>query len=341
MSRLHIRCRYAKLILGIVLCCLQLAVAQFDRVPVSRDLSTKKVKHPGTKDDLDAIGIRNVSGNRLGNWFSLEREIKLGREYADEVEGFTKPFRDPFITEYVNRVGQNLVRNSDAKVPFTIKVIDSEEVNAFALPGGFLYVNTGLLLATEDEAELAGIMAHEIAHVAARHATRQMTRSQIFNLASLPLIAFGGGIVVAARETVGSLSTMRLCRNYEAEADYLAVEYLYKAGYDPQALISFFERVKLDDNQTPGMMLKAFSTHPQTADRIRNIQQEITRILPAKPAYIVSTSDFDETRSRLVSNAGKQLRVRPHSSHPTLRRRGDPQGDGTTDPNDHRALPQP
>jgi predicted Zn-dependent protease len=329
MDALHLRCRLSRVIFAVLLCCLQLAVAQQDRATVPHGSSTKKVKHTGGKDDLEAIGIRNIGGSRLGNWYSLEREIKIGQEYSNEVEDLTKPFRDPFIIEYVNRVGQNLVRNSDAKVPFTIKVIDSEEVNAFALPGGYLYVNTGLLKATEDEAELAGIMAHEIAHVAARHATRQMTRSQIFDLASLPLIAFGGGVVIAARETVGSLATMKFCRSYEAEADYLGVEYLYKAGYDPRALIAFFERVKLDANQTPGAVSRAFSTHPETGDRIKKIQQEIAHILPPRPAYIVSTSDFDEVRSRLMSDPTKRSAIK--TDHPVLRRRETPPKDGTQD----------
>ena len=340
MHRFQAPCGRACLIFGLVLCCLQLAASQRDRTPASHGSSKQKLKRAGGKDDLDAIGIRNISGSHLSNWYSLDREIKLGREYSDEVEGLTKPVRDPFITEYVNRVGQNLVRSSDAKVPFTIKVIDSEEINAFALPGGFLYVNTGLLMATEDEAELAGIMAHEIAHVAARHATRQMTRSQILDLVSLPLIAIGGGIVVAARDTVGSLSLMKFCRNYEVEADYLAVEYLYKAGYDPRALISFFERVKLDEPQKPGVMSKAFSTYPQTGDRIRKIQQEIARILPPRLDYIVSTSDFDEVHSRLVSRSTKVQATTHEAQHPVLQRREASQNDGT-DRSDFPVLVRP
>ena len=187
------------------------------------------------------------------------------------------------VTEYVNRIAQNLIRNSDAKVPFTIKVIDSEEINAFAFPGGFLFVNYGVILAADNEAELAGVMAHEIAHVAARHATRQMTRAQMFNLASIPLIFVGGGVGLAVREAVGlaiPLSTTKFARSFEAEADYLGVEYLYKTGYDPQALISFFERVQAEERQKPGFVAKAFSTHPQTSDRIRKTQREIDGILP-------------------------------------------------------------
>jgi predicted Zn-dependent protease len=340
MDNLQIGGRRACSIFALILCCLQLLVAQQDRATAYHGSTPKKVKRTGGKDDLDAIGIRNIGGSRLGNWYSLDREMKLGQEYSNEVEGLTKPIRDPFITEYVNRIGQNLVRSSDAKVPFIIKVIDSEDINAFALPGGYLYVNTGLLKATEDEAELAGIMAHEIAHVAARHATRQMTRSQMFDLASFPLIAFGGGIVIAAREAVGSLSTMKFCRNYEAEADYLGVEYLYKAGYDPRALIAFFERVRLDDNQTPGVVSRAFSTHPETGDRIKKIQQEIAHILPPRSAYIVSTSDFDEVRSRLMSGTAKVSDTRPEAGHPVLRRRGPP-ADDRPQPSDGPVLVRP
>ena len=110
----------------------------------------------GSKDDIEAIGNRDIGGRGLGNWYSLEGEIRMGREYAQMVDTSTKLVQDPIVTEYVNRIGQNIVRNSDSKVPFTIKVIDSNEINAFALPGGFLYVHSGLLLAADEEAELAG-----------------------------------------------------------------------------------------------------------------------------------------------------------------------------------------
>lgn len=300
-----------------------LAFAQQARTSAPLDSGANKWKHPKSMDNLDAIGTRNISGSRVGNWYSLEKETKLGQDCAHQVEGFTKPFRDPFITEYVNRVGQNLVRNSDAKFPFVIKVIDSEEVNAFALPGGFLYVTSGLLLSSEDEAELAGVMAHEIAHVAARHATRQMTRSQMFDLASVPLIAFGGGIVLAARAVIGPIATMKFSRNYEAEADYLAVEYAYKAGYDPTALITILERLSVDETQSTGAVTKAFSTHPLTSDRIRRMQQEIARILPVRPAYIVSSSDFDEMHARLFANQMVHLKRKPDTTHPTLQHRED------------------
>src|SRR6201993_620954 len=201
---------------------LQMAAQDYQATP-SQAREDQKRKPIAAKDNIQAIGIRKIGGRGVGNWYSVEQEIGIGRDYSRVIESNTAQLRDPVIAEYVNRIGQNLVRNSDAKVPFTIKVIDSEEINAFALPGGFLYVNSGLILATQDEAELAGVMAHEIAHVAARHATRQMTRSQMFNLASIPLIFVGGGIGIAIREASGlamPLTLTKFSRSFEAEADY-------------------------------------------------------------------------------------------------------------------------
>ncbi|HXZ80431.1 MAG TPA: M48 family metallopeptidase [Terriglobales bacterium] len=282
-------------------------------------------KHDGSKDDIDAIGNRKVGGGKsMGDWYSLEHEIQMGKQYAQEIEGSAKLVQDPVVTEYVNRVGQNLVRNSDAKVPFTIKVIDSDEVNAFALPGGFFYVNSGLILAADDEAELAGVMAHEIAHVAARHATRQMTRGQIANLASIPLIFVGGGIGYAVRTAVGlamPMTFLTFSRGFEAEADYLGLQYMYKTGYDPQAFISFFEKIEAKEKKKPGTLAKAFSTHPPTPDRIDKSQAEIQRILPARDTYIVDTSEFDDVKGRLAKLENRhKLIENKDATAPTLRR---------------------
>jgi len=325
------------LALGFLFCLAPVVMAQTAQTITSQTPDLQIRKHDGGKDDIKAIGSRKIGKSGLGNWYSLEQEIGMGREYSQAVEATTKLVDDPVVTEYINRIGQNLVRNSDAKVPFTIKVIDSADINAFALPGGFLFVNSAIILAADDEAELAGVMAHEIAHVAARHATRQMTRSQMFTLASIPLVFVGGGIGLAVREAVGlavPLSMTKFSRGFEAEADYLGVEYMYLSGYDPQAFISFFERVQAQEKQKPGFITKAFSGHPQTADRIHKTQQEIARILPARDAYVVSTSDFEEVKSRLTAGNSRRLTGRQEPTRPTLRRRTseDDESDGDQPP---------
>ena len=200
-----------------------------------------------------------------------------------EVEQQARLVTDPVITEYINRIGQNLVRNSDARVPFTIKVLDNDEVNAFALPGGFFYVDSGLILAADNEAELAGVMAHEIAHVAARHATKNMTRAQIWNMASVPLIFIGGPVAYAISEVAGlavPLGFLKFSRDAEREADLLGLEYDYAAGYDPEAFVEFFEKLKVDEKKKQSFVAKAFATHPMNADRIKAAQDEIRKYLP-------------------------------------------------------------
>ncbi|MGD1215333.1 MAG: M48 family metallopeptidase [Terriglobales bacterium] len=292
--------------------------------PPIQEPPDSKVKHDGKEDDVDAIGNRNVGGRGLGDWYSLETEIRMGKQYAMMVENSVKLVQDPVVNEYVNRIGQNLVRNSDAKVPFTIKVIDSDEVNAFALPGGFFYVNSGLILAADEEAELAGVMAHEISHVCARHGMRQMTRANLAQIATIPLIFIGGGIGYGIYEASGlalPLTFMKFQRNFEAEADYLGLQYMYKTGYDPQAFISFFEKIQAKEKKKPGTIAKAFASHPQTPDRIEASQKEIATILPARPQYIVSTSEFDDVKSRLatIENRHKVIEEKD-GSRPSLRR---------------------
>jgi len=279
---------------------------------------------PGSKEDVNSIGNRNMGHTGLGNWYSLEKEVSMGKQYAMQVEQSVRLVQDPVVNEYVNRIGQNLVRNSDAKVPFTIKVIDSDEINAFALPGGFFYVNSGLILAADSESELAGVMAHEIAHVCARHATRQMTRSQLANFASIPLIFVGGGIGYAAWEAAGiglPLTFMHFSRNFEAEADYLGLQYMYKTGYDPQSFIAFFEKVQAKEKKKPGSLAKAFATHPQTPDRIAKSQEEINTILPPRPEYVVDTSEFENVKARLAAIENRhKLNDDRDKNRPTLRR---------------------
>ena len=292
-----------------------------DKDKDKKDKKKKDKHHSGGKDDVDAIGNRKVAG---WDWYSIESEIKMGKEYATQIESSLKLVTDPVINEYVNRVGQNLVRNSDAKVPFTIKVVDSDVINAMALPGGFFYVNSGLILAADDEAELAGVMAHEIAHVAARHTTRQLTRYQFANYMSLPLIFVGGGIGLAAREAVGigvPVTFLKFSRGFEAEADYLGIQYMYKAGYDPNEFVNFFEKIQAQEKKKPGSMAKVFADHPQTPDRIAKSQEEIATILPAKNQYIETTSEFNDIKARLAAIENRhKVDDNANPNKPSLRR---------------------
>ena len=272
--------------------------------------------------DPDAIGDRNVAGKV--NFYSLEKEIALGKQLAQQVERQSKMVNDPVVSEYINRLGQNLVRNSDAKVPFTIKVIEDPTVNAFALPGGFFFVDTGLILEADTEAELAGVMAHEIAHVAARHGTRQATRGEIAQLATIPLIFVGGAAAYGIYEASGFLipvGFLKFSRTFEAEADYLGVQYMYKAGYDPTAFVDFFEKIETLEKRKPGTMSKLFSTHPPTDDRILKSQKEIAG-LKAKPEYVVTTSEFNDVKARLamLENQRRPDKTSTDPNKPTLRR---------------------
>src|SRR5258705_1920088 len=255
-----------------------------------------------SKDDVEAIGNRKVG--KGPNFYSLEKEIGWDKGLAHEVERSSKLIDDPVVTEYVNRVGQNLVRNSDARVPFTIKVIDSDEVNAFALPGGFFYVNSGLILRAQEESELAGVMAHEISHVTARHGTKNATKGELMQMASIPLMILGpvgwaGYGIYQGLNLAFAVTFLKFSRDSEREADFLGLQYMYKAGYDPNAYVTFFERIQSDEKRRPGTIPKVFSTHPPTPERIEAAQKEIARILPARPEYIVTTSEFDSVKGRL------------------------------------------
>ena len=262
------------------------------------------MKHNGGKTDVDAVGNRTVGcGRGVGNWYSIETQVSMGRRVAQEIESQVKLVNDPVVTEYVNRLGQNLVRNSDAQVPFTIKVIDSDVVNAMALPGGFFYVNSGLILAADEEAEVAGVMAHEIAHVAARHGTRQATRGTIAQLATIPLIFWGGWAAYGVRQATSillPLGFLQFSRAFESEADMLGLQYMYKTGYDPTAFVDFFEKLQTLEKKKPGTLSKAFSTHPPTDNRIKESQKNIQEILAEKPEYVLNRSEFNDVKNRLL-----------------------------------------
>jgi hypothetical protein len=280
----------------------------------------------GSIEDVSAVGNREIGKRGLGNWYSTDGEIKMGKQFADEIEKSTKFITDPVVDEYVNRIGQNIVKNSDCKVPFTIKVIDSDEINAMALPGGFFYVNSGLILAADEEAELAGVMAHETAHVCAHHAAREMTRLNYAEIGMVPLEIMlpydlaGYGIYEAAQLAI-PITFLQFSRDFEAQADYLGVQYMYRSGYDPQAFITFFEKVQALEKRKPGLVAKAFSDHPQTPDRILHTQEEIARILPAKDDYLVTTSEFDDVKARLARIEDKRRLIDTKGgAKPSLRR---------------------
>jgi beta-barrel assembly-enhancing protease len=291
----------------------------------------------GSEDDVDAVGTRNIGGRGLGNWYTVNGEIGMGKQYSMEIEKSAHMVTDPVVVEYVNRVGQNIVKNSDCKVPFTIKVIDSDEINAMALPGGFFYVNSGLIMAADEEAELAGVMAHETAHVCAHHAARQMTKMNYAQIGSIPLIIFtqgswtGYGIYEAAQLAV-PISFLQFSRMDEAEADWLGVQYMYKSGYDPQAFVQFFEKLDALEKHKPGTLAKVFADHPQTPDRIMHSEEEIATILPARPDYVVTTSEFDDVKARLARIENKRkINDGKGGNKPTLRRTSS--AGGNNDPN--------
>jgi len=304
--------------------------------PVVTQQDSPNVKS-GSEADVNAIGNRKVGHGP--EMYSLEHDIAIGKQLSQEVEKSAKFIDDPVVNEYVNRVGQNLVRNSDAQVPFTIKVIDSDVVNAFALPGGFFYVNSGLILHADEESELAGVMAHEIAHVCARHGTREETKSTIVQLASIPAMIFipyswAGYAIYQGMNFAIPLTFLKFSRGDEAEADYLGLQYMYKAGYDPNSFVSFFEKVQSDEKKQPGTIPKVFSTHPPTPDRIEAIQKEIATILPARDQYIVTTSEFDTVKARLQMIEAN-IKVKDNNPNkPTLRKRTTQNKGGSTPPND-------
>jgi predicted Zn-dependent protease len=302
---------------------------------------------PGSIDDVNAIGNRDV-GKGL-DFYSLEHEIALGKQLAQQVDRSAKFIDDPVVNEYINRVGQNLVRNSDARVPFTIKVVDSDVVNAFALPGGFFYVNSGLVLHADEEAELAGVMAHEIAHVCARHGTKQATKGEITQLAMIPAMIFipytwAGYAIYQGMNFMIPLTFLKFTRDEERQADFLGLQYMYRAGYDPNAFVSFFEKVEAIEKKQPGTVPKIFSDHPPTPDRVEAIQKEIATILPAREEYIVSTSEFDTVKRRLQMIESNQRLNDKNPNKPTLRKRternkgGDTAGDQTQPDSDRPTL---
>jgi predicted Zn-dependent protease len=295
-------------------------------------------------NDVNAIGHRNVGCDRgFANWYSLEKQVAMGREFARQVDQSSHLIKDEKVNEYVNRIGQNLARNSDSKLPFIIKVLDDETPNAFTLPGGYMYVNSGAILAAEDESELAGVMAHEIGHVAACHVARQQTRGTLASLATIPLIFIGGPLIGMGVGEVMNLAVpaafMKFSRGFEAQADYLGIQYAYKSGYDPVGMINFFERLEALEKKKKGFITKAYDSHPQTPDRVEKSQKEIEAILPAREQYIVDTSEFQEIKARLAAILNHRNLKDEKDDHPNLRRASNlPGNDKPQSDDDHPVL---
>jgi hypothetical protein len=302
------------------------------------------------KEDPRLIGKRKINGGIIASMSGgVDKEVSLGRQLAAEVDREAKFIDDPVITEYINRVGQNVVLHSDAKIPFTIKVIDSDEVNAFALPGGFFYVNKGLILAADNEAEVAGVMAHEIAHVAARHAMENQAKGMLAQIGlmagSIFLGGLGGMLINQGAQFGALLGFMKFSRSAESEADQLGVQYLWAAGYDPNAMSTMFEKLASKNKKKPGTFSKLFETHPQSVDRMETTRQLVARF-PDKEEYVLSTSEFQRVKNRLLrlSNARASTAgdIGPSDGsapgRPTLKRRS-PASDDTTAPADGTTAP--
>jgi predicted Zn-dependent protease len=288
-------------------------------------LPAQDSKPQDPKKDPDQIGTRDVSKGI--NFYSLEKEMAMGRSMSQEVERHATLVTDKLITEYVNRIGQNLARNSDSKIPLTVKVIEDKAPNAVTLPGGYIYVNTGLLRMADTEAEFAAALAHEIGHVAARHATRQATQSQVSQVATIPLIFLGGWGGICARSAAALIvppAYMATLRGNEAEADLLGLQYLYKSGYDPLGMVDIFEKILAFDVRRHKILTAWTSTHPESDDRLSNVQKNIETLLKAKPEYIVNTSEFDNVKAHLAALDWIPKPVPTlDTDRPTLRRKGD------------------
>lgn len=285
------------------------------------------------KDDVNDIGNRRVAHRSI---ISEQKEVAIGKQYADQIDHSAKLIKDPVVNEYVNRLAQNLARNSDVKVPISVKIIDDPTINAFALPGGFLYVNSGTILAATEESQLAGVIAHEIAHVACRHWASSMTKQTLLQYAMLPLMftpmSLGTYYILNAAMGTGiPMAFLKFSRDDEAEADFYGLQYMYKAGYDPNSYVAFFGKVLNEERESPGSVASVFADHPPTPDRIIKCEEEIKDVLPKKQEYLVNTSEFDDVKTRLETLL--TVHRNPNApGQPTLERRRPQQTAGSTPP---------
>ena len=270
------------------------------------------------KKDPNQIGDRNVSKGL--NFYSLAQELALGKQLAIEVQRETKIVDDPILSEYINRLGQNLVRNSDVTFPVSFQLIEGDEINAFTLPGGYIFINTALVELSGNEAELASALAHELGHAAARHATRQASRDRLMNIGTLPLAVLGGPLAHLGTNAMMPLASMKFSREFESEADLLGIQYLWKAGYDPNASVDLFEALASTEKRQPGSVAKLFRAHPLTPDRIEKTQKNIDELLPSRPEYVLNTSEYEDVRARLKELAHERKPESKEHARPTLKR---------------------
>ena len=283
--------------------------------------------------DVENIGNRKINGRVawfFPNFVSLEKEIQIGGQLAQDMDRTARFVEDPVVVDYVNRLSQQIVKHSDAKVPFVVKVVDTDEVNAFAFPGGFFYVNKGLIIEADSESELAGVLAHEIAHVTARHATERMTKAQLLQFASIPALFVGGGYWTQYGIYSGlgmglDLAVLGITRKSEEEADQLGTQYLWNTDFDPNAFITFFEKLQAEEKDEPGKFAGFWRTHPGMDDRIEKVQEEIS-YLPAKDEYVLNGSEFERVKARLIEIDNGLLSAGSSSGsgaakRPTLKRR--------------------
>ncbi len=288
----------------------------------------RALKKPPTKYDLAKVGKRGIGSGM--NFYSLDGERELGKNLSREADQQMRLLEDPVVSEYVNRIGQNIALNSDLKVPLVVKIVRDDEVNAFSLPGGYLYVTTGLLGEADSEAQIAGVIGHEVAHIAARHGTRTVSKRMLWSiiLRGAAIATPGGraaqiGAIVGA--DLGSIMIFaKMDRGAEDEADLLAVEYAYAAGYDPGEYVIFFEKINALQKKKPSALGKIFASHPPTESRIAHVQKVIDDYFPDREQYLVTTSTFDEVQARMRGVLDRKLVKHDGDSDKPVLKKADP-----------------
>ena len=296
--------------------------------PASRGFASPAPQTKRSKSDADInkIGHRNIT--RGPNFYSPEKEKELGKALSQEVERTSKLLDNLVMAEYIGRVAQNVAKNSDTRFPITVRVIDSDEVNAFTLPAGYLYVTRGLLFRLENEAELASVLARGIAHTALRTYTQEATKGELMQLSTNAALLSSdpriGGIPLAI-----PLATLATQREAEIDADYFGVQYMYKTGYDPKCFADFVQRIWVSGSASGEKIPKVFGKYPPVDQRLASLKKEISEVLPPRSGAISSTPEFDAFKLRLPAQ-------KPKPERPELRKPTE-----TTEPQAPSLIPKP